>query len=157
MASGVWIVTLTQPARAPWTALAPVLGLFAAGMALMLMLLYRRGARSASMFAPSPLLALAAADRRRIVRVIRRSEVISGPDRQLAIAAARRVRRKGPLRLAAVTIVLQLAAAIGVGPAHGVRFWLPVAAAGCMAVSAEEIIRLQRRAARFLAANGEDS
>jgi hypothetical protein len=154
MVGGVAIAGVTHPGPVDWAVLGTVLATFAASVCVFLIVLYRRGSRSNSIFAPSPLLALPASDRRRLVRVIKRGEVAIGPDRDIAVATAERMCRKGPLLLAVTAAVMQLLAAAAAGPGHATKFWLSITAFAAMSGAAEEVFRLRRRAARFLAMNG---
>ncbi|MDQ1723440.1 MAG: hypothetical protein QOG52_468 [Frankiaceae bacterium] len=154
MVGGVAIASVTHPGPVDWAVLGIVLATFAALLCGLLFVLYRRGSRSNSMFAPSPLLALPASDRRRLVRVIKRGEVAIGPDRDIAVATAEHMCRKGPLLLAVTAAVVQLLAAVAAGPGHATKFWISITAFAAMSVAAEELFRLRRRAARFLAMNG---
>ena len=153
VAAGVILAGVNHPRPVDWARLGPILGVVAAAPIVLLLVLYRRGRRSTSMFAPSPLLAFPAADRRRLVRAIKRADVVTGLDREPSIAAAEHILSNRALRLLTVAAACQLLGAVLIGPAHAVRFWMAVAACACLSLAGLEHMRLRRRARRFLAAN----
>jgi hypothetical protein len=138
---------------ADWAVVGSLLGLIAAVNGVVLVLAYRRGRHSNSVFAPSPLLALPFRDRRGVIRAIRRGDVVTGAQRDVTISAARHLRRRGATRLFAAAAVLALVNAVLTGPAQPMGFWPAVGGFVCLCAAAVQSVWLRRRAADFLAVN----